>query len=460
MAFASRDPYYLAVVSEQTLGVEDGSATEALCIRCHAPAGSEEAAGAETPLSLDDLLFGDSAAANLGRDGVTCTLCHQIRDSGLGELESFTGGFSVGYERQIFGPHASPNVDPMQFFVEYTPTQADHVASSELCATCHTVIIPVVEGGQHVSDFVEQAPYLEQQASDLATTPCRACHLPATDASGAPLHMPIASYPETLSARSPFGAHTFEGANAYMLTVLSRNIAWTGSSVPASELELAAARSIAHLETAAELTVEAGAGSEVLVTVKNKTAHKLPTGYPGRRLWLHLVATDASGATVLESGGWDDEGRLVDSSGTSLEPSDDMLPHLDRIEAGDQVALWESVPAGSDGRPTYVPLDAVYYAKDNRITPEGFTSDGAYGTWIRSVGVSGDDSFAAGRDQVRFVVPPATAHVSVELVYQSIAPGRLSAMAALPTPAAVRFSQMAASVPATPVIIATAALSR
>ncbi|MEZ4447282.1 MAG: hypothetical protein R3B72_49845 [Polyangiaceae bacterium] len=72
------------------------------------------------------LVAGKSDEATLGRDGVTCSLCHQIADSGLGTTASYTGGFDVGYSRKIFGPHLGPDTEPMQFFVSYEPTYAEH----------------------------------------------------------------------------------------------------------------------------------------------------------------------------------------------------------------------------------------------------------------------------------------------------------------------------------------------
>lgn len=459
MALAARDPFYLAVLSEQLQLADDREAVEAVCLRCHAPAGSEEALQVGAHLGLDELLTGSSAPANLGRDGVTCSLCHQIAEDNLGEVESFTGGFEVGFSRQMFGPHEGPRTDPMEFFVEYTPTYSEHIGSSELCATCHTVIIPVLDGGDHVGDFVEQAPYFEWLNSSLGSTPCRSCHLPVVDSSGAPLATPIATYPESLPTREPFGVHSFEGANAYMLQVLAEDVAWTGSDVTSAELTAAAARSVRHLETAATLDVSASPsaeGHEIAVLVENQTAHKLPTGYPGRRLWLHVVAKDDAGAPVFESGAWNDEGEIVDGAGLSLEPEEGFLPHVDVVSSESQVALWESVPGDWAGAPTYVPLAAVAYVKDNRILPDGWEDDGPYTDWTHTVGVSGDPSFGPGRDQVRFDVPASAASVEVELVYQTMPPTLRQHLAKVPTPAAVRLTQMAAGVSPAPIVIARA----
>ncbi len=43
-------------------------------------------------------------------------------------------------------------------------------------------------------------------------------------------------------------------------------------------------------------------GVAVEVHVENLGGHKLPTAYPSRRAWLHIVMRDASGRVVFESG--------------------------------------------------------------------------------------------------------------------------------------------------------------
>ncbi len=56
----------------------------------------------------------------------------------------------------------------------------------------------------------------------------------------------------------------------------------------------------------------------VTVSVSNLTGHKLPTAYPSRRVWIRLIARDASGQVVFESGGFDRRGRIVDQAGRPL----------------------------------------------------------------------------------------------------------------------------------------------
>lgn len=464
MAMAARDPYYLAVVSEELDHVgNDGAARRAVeeaCIRCHAPAGSEEARGNDGHLGFGQLLTGDGPEANLGRDGVTCSLCHQIEDRDLGTPASFSGKFSVGHDRLIYGPHASPSTEPMEFFLEYTPTQSAHILESGLCATCHTVITPTTEGG----DFLEQAPFLEWQNSDhVGAASCATCHLPSADASGAPIQTPIATYPEGLPTRTRYGVHSFEGGNAYMLSILADAAEWTGAGVPASELLDAAERSRGHLATAARLEVAPlvadGADLLATVTVHNQTGHKLPTGYPGRRLWLHLRALDAGGDVVFESGAWDERGHIVGEGGV-LDGGGDLLPHRDEVGPG-EVQVWEAVPGDADGAPTHRPLAAVRYLKDDRILPTGWSASGPWAEDTAAIGADDDASFTAGRDAVTLRFPAAdVARVEIELVYQTLPPAAAAHLGRIPTPAAVKMTELVDARPPEVIVIATTGRAR
>ena len=38
------------------------------------------------------------------------------------------------------------------------------------------------------------------------------------------------------------------------------------------------------------------------VLVESQVGHKLPSGFPSRRVWLHLIVQDANGGVVFELG--------------------------------------------------------------------------------------------------------------------------------------------------------------
>jgi len=447
MGLAARDPFYLSVFAEELARDPDRrAATEALCSRCHAPAGSEELAIDGKHLTFDELTHGNSPAAVLGRGGVTCSLCHQIDPGNLDDERSFSGQFTVGYERMIFGPYRDPTTMPMELIVSYRPTHGAHIDSAELCATCHTVIVPGPYG-----DVVEQATYLEWRSSRYAADqPCQTCHVPTTDDAGRAITTVVAGFPEGLRLRAPVGRHTFVGGNAYMLNVMADAVDWLGAGVSAGELRASAQRSVEHLGGAAKVAVTRASPETFTVQVQNLTGHKLPTGYPSRRMWLHVTVA-LGGATIFESGHVDDLGQIVDATGTPLPRQ----PHRDEIAAADEVQIWEARLVDGDGEPTHRALDARRYGKDDRILPEGFAPAPIDVARLEPVAVVADPTFLPGSDTVTYRVPglASGATVIVELLYQTLAPETVDAIAATTTPASVKFVELVRARPPAPVVM-------
>ena len=88
-------------------------------------------------------------------------------------------------------------------------------------------------------------------------------------------------------------------------------------SVAALPQELAAAadRTVAHLQSRdgaiAIDRVESAAGRlDAEVSLENLGGHKLPTAYPSRRAWLHVVVRDGNKRVVFESGAVDAKGSI------------------------------------------------------------------------------------------------------------------------------------------------------
>ncbi len=451
MANAARDPYYLAVFADELArdpaGAED---TEKLCTRCHGPAGAEEL-GSSSHLTFADLTTGTSDAALLARGGVTCTLCHQISESSIEGDSGFTGGFSTDYQREIFGPYTNPMASPMMLIVNYTPTYGAHIMSASLCASCHTVIVPTSTG-----EVVEQATYLEWRASEFAADrPCQSCHVPSVDEEGRAISTPIASFPAGLAPRQPVGRHMFVGGNSYVLTLLADAIEWSGAGIAASEFLASAARDDAHLTTAARVTVPDAhrEGGTVVATVRveNLTGHKLPTGYPTRRVWLHVTAR-SGGQVVFESGAVDALGAIVDGAGKPLAAQ----PHRDVVSAPGEAQIWEATLVDAAGQPTHRTLNARRYGKDDRILPKGYAPTGNDAVRTAIVGVGADASFVPGADDVtyRFDAPAGTT-IEIELLYEALAPHIVDAIEASATPAGSKFVDLARARPVTPVQMAT-----
>ena len=251
MANASRDPFWRTVLSSEVASTPSQKALiEEKCTRCHAPmAGPAPQSPAGQVLAY---LNDDDERSWLGLDGVSCTVCHQIQEAGLGTEASFTGHFKIGAQGPIFGPHADPFAMPMQRHTGYTPTLGKHVLRSALCATCHTLDTAALnqDGTATGHRLHEQSPYREWLVSNYNdeggrigpdSKSCQACHMPTTDVDGNPIRTRIAHNPggrdfPFLRPRVPFGRHTFYGGNTFLARLLRENDEVLDMKAPRSAL--------------------------------------------------------------------------------------------------------------------------------------------------------------------------------------------------------------------------------
>lgn len=458
MANSARDPLWRAKVSaEIDTYPQLREAIETKCTRCHAPLGNAEAEYlGQTGYSLAEM-----EADPLAMDGVSCTLCHQIQPDNLGLPESYSGHFQVENVHEIYGPFANPLTQQMQNASGYTPVQAEHTSTSELCATCHTLFTAHVnDAGGLEGSFPEQTPYLEWKNSRFRDDgiECQACHMPV-----APSGIDIATMPFWHQVqRSPFSYHTMTGANAFMLGILRNNIDLLGLTATAAQFDSSIARTLHTLQNqtvalAAGYTA-AGDSLQVDVRVENLTGHKLPTGIPLRRMWLHVLVQDGTGATIFESGAWNDQGEI-----TGLD--DGYEPHHDLITDGNQVQVYETIMQDQNGDLTWTLLRAASYRKDNRIPPKGFTTSAAVYDSVRIEGgalADGDFNVDAGGEgsgadivHYRFPRPDGQPlHVTVQAVYQTLPPRVFADLSTHDTPEIQLFSNMYQAADKTPILLA------
>jgi len=391
-------------------------------------------------------------------------LCHEISAGGLGTPATFGGQFTVS-GTTIYGQYQDPVVMPMQFYVSYTPSYGAHMRQSALCATCHTVITRALDdGGIAVGPpFYEQAAFLEWQNSSYASSKtCQDCHLPTNDDDGVAISTTIARPPGTsVQTRSDFGRHLFTGANGYMVRLIGDNAEWSGTATPAAELADHAARADASVASAATIAVTRAArvgGSVVVdVTVINRAGHKFPTGYPSRRAFIHLTIKGGGGAALFESGAIDAYGRLVDGRGNLVDVDGELHPHRDLVTRDDEVQIYESVAGDAKGAPSRNVLNATTYLKDNRVLPDGWSRSGPSAAITAPVGTQDDANFGSS-DTVTYRVPAAAGALSVEveLLYQTLRPTDLDALAAGATDAGRRLFDMVAARAPLPVLVARA----
>lgn len=432
MANSSRDPYWQAGVRREVMDHPSAAAAiEAECSVCHMPMMRYEAhlAGREGQVFAHTRFAPGSRGDRLAGDGVSCSLCHQIARERLGGRESFVGRFVIdeganGF-RVAFGPYDidAGRTRVMSSSSSFRPARSEHVRQSELCATCHTLFTHTLDpSGKAVAEFPEQMPYLEWLHSEYRRTKsCQACHMPEL-----PAPAPIASV--LGQAREAVSRHNFLGGNFFMQRMLNRFRNELVVLASPQALERAAIQTIAHLEhETARLRIEDAAVRddtlEAYIRVENLAGHKLPTAYPSRRVWLHIVVRDRNKQTVFESGALAPDGS-IQGNDNDADPRR-FEPHYRVIHSPDQVQIYEAVMGDASGVPTTGLLSAMSYLKDNRLPPHGFDKAGA-GKEIAVVGdAAGDEDFTGGGDRLKLAIPvPRQAgpfEITAELYYQPIA---------------------------------------
>ena len=455
MANSARDPYFQAAVRREVMDHPEAAAEiEGECARCHMPmaaAAARQDGGSGKVFANLPVGSAEGPYADLAADGVSCSLCHQIQPEGLGREETFTARFRIAPEtppggRPVFGPFEPDEggVGIMRSATGFRPTLGEHVTSSGLCASCHTVITHSVRPGRNGPAFTEQSPFLEWRASAYGDGganehSCQDCHMPVV-AEDVPVTRVLGR------PRPEVSRHVFRGGNFFMLRMLNRYRDELGVTALPQELQLAADRTADHLRTATA-TVEIGdpviqAGRlEATVTVRNLAGHKFPTAYPSRRAWLRVTVTGAAGRLLFESGAPTPDGRVAgddhDADGSRYEP------HHTTIDSPGQVQVYQGVMADGDGAVTTGLMSAEHWVKDNRILPDGFDS-GRADDRVRPVGgAASDPDFLPGSDAVRYAVAidplagPFT--VAAELWFQPIAYRWAENLAAYGAPETRRF---------------------
>ncbi len=434
MANSSRDPYWQASVRREVLDLPVAAqAIQDECATCHMPMSRTEArfAGAEGRVfdHLPVVRDGDRSD-RLAHDGVACSMCHQITDHNLGMPESFAGGyvvspFDAARGRPIFGPFKIERglTTIMRSATGFEPTEAGHVRQSELCATCHTLITKARgPKGEVIGELPEQMPFQEWKHSAYVAEQrsCQSCHMPVVEED-----TPIAS---VLGApRKGLARHTFVGGNVFMQRMLNRYRRELGVAATAAEMDRSIEGTLANLRKAtAELSITRVARSEgrlvADVHVRNLTGHKLPTGYPSRRVWLHFAVRNRAGRVVFESGAVAPNGAIVGNDNDVDQHG--VEPHHTEITTSDQVQIYESVMSNSAGRPTTGLLTAVRFLKDNRLVPKGFNKSTA-DPWIAVVGRAVEDpDFVDAGDHMRYTIDlnwtDGPFQIDAELRFQAI----------------------------------------
>jgi hypothetical protein len=349
----------------------------------------------------------------------------------------------------------------MRAHTGYEVTYGEHMVLSSVCATCHTLTT------DHAGpDFPEQSPYLEWRNSVFSyedgltedSKSCQQCHMEDQGAMRV-AHNPNGGDFPFLIDRPEVRGHRFVGGNAFMLELMADHAEELGVLAPPAALRDTAALTRRQLQerTATIAIEEASHDGEFLgfdVVVTNLTGHKLPTGYPGRRMWIEVTVTGGDGV-FWSSGTVDAEGRL--------EGVDDAfaVPHRERVGPISRAPqVYELVAFDAEGAPTPLLTRMATRGKDNRLLPRGWRPDGPHHEETSPVAIGDDADFVGGSDRTFYSLPVAgqgeLVTVRARLLYQSVPPHWVDDLRASKTPEAATFVKLYDARSASPEVLATA----
>jgi len=462
MANSAKDPFWKAKVSHEVMVNPDHKLDlETKCTSCHAPQGHFtvllRGGGHYTMENLKQ----DS----VGLDGVSCGACHMKAEEDLEKL--FSGEANYDTSGVMFGPYPAPFAAPMNSFVGFDPVYSEHINSSGICASCHTLFTKSVdlEGDFTGESFAEQATYHEWINSDFdddgeSPQSCQSCHMPRLFEG-----IVISANYLFLDPRSPYGLHDLIGANVPMIQLMQQNKEALDIDAADEHFEETIEKILEMLqEKSLDLDLKlAGVENDTLsfdVDLKNKAGHKFPSGYPSRRLYVEFVLWSEFGEKIFHSGQMNDAYQLVDYDAA-------YEPHYDEITDESEVQVYEYVLGDVSGEVTTVLERAYVGLKDNRIPPQGFTKSHAVYDTTRILGnAEADQNFnidaageGSGTDRLTYRIAldgyRGDVFVVANVYYQAVPPRWLEEMFAYESDEINDFKQMFENADMSPTLVAT-----
>ncbi|NTW97064.1 MAG: hypothetical protein HGB28_00735, partial [Oscillochloris sp.] len=328
------------------------------------------------------------------------------------------GSVPIAFELPITPPS---NLQEQAISIEHPTAKGDFIRSSEFCGSCHDLTVPVLNHG-----MPEQRTYTEWKYSDFgpagmngaASTnqqTCQSCHAgalkqeysddAAVSLNADPTLVGWFPYAKDRNVQGGTTVHKMAGANRdlpMMMKILYPEVDLEVIGAPTnndprifpgmmSSRDLAWDRTIRNTEISMTdgVDIEIISGPtfnattnkwEVQVKVTNTSGHRIPSGYPdGRRFWISLNVTDASGASVYQSG-------FYDPTNAELR-TDETLPFTRALtstidSANNAIMVYEKVTGSCDYSDVANPFcqsspsllnGTILF--DNRIPPAGFDAD-------------------------------------------------------------------------------------
>jgi hypothetical protein len=494
MGLAGRDPIFLSQLnSESTLHknikseVNASAFVQNLCLHCHGVMGQRQFQidnGESALFTRAELSRTDSKYGALGRDGVSCEVCHHIAQDGLGDPSTFTGNFIIGPPTEVYGQFTSVATYPMTSALGVTPLSNAAITDPAMCGSCHTIVLPIYDNsGNQVEEngqpktFLEQATFPEWKNSKFSTVPCQTCHMPA-EFHGDPLNpnpelaykianiedetFPAVPFREpdadiTMAVQQPFARHQLLGINTFGLEMFKQFRREQGlygkdpylpgpvaSIISGQDTAIAESVDIATTRTATVQVLSAAKSNGILtadVLVTNLAGHSFPSGVGFRRAFVNFQVLDKAGKKLWASGDTSPDGVILGATRKPL-PTEFFSPAQQTFQTHywkgnpitnqNQVQIYEELVADPQGQLTTSFLSLDNKLKDNRLQPQGWSTAGPFAEETGPTGEAANDpdyttTNSPGSNTVRYEVP-LTGRVSdatsvrATLYYQAIPP--------------------------------------
>ena len=188
--------------------------------------------------------------------------------------------------------------------------------------------------------------------------------------------------------------------------------------------------------------------------------HKLPTGFPSRRVWLVVKVTDTANETLFHSGRYNPQGRIVNAQGEALPfewAYGPIEPHHQLITNEDHVQIYEAAMGDNEGQFTHAITKAKGWIKDNRLLPLGYRHDHPDAKYTLPVALSEDSDFIGGQDKVRYEISlpegKTASKLQVKLVYQTLGARFMRTLFQIDTPEVAAFRTMYERTDVSPVVM-------
>ena len=182
MANSARDPYWMASVRRETIDHPERDDRDRGRVHDlpHADDALRSEAGRRASAKRSRTSLPIRTSSPIGWQTMASRARCAIRspEPNLGTPESFVGGFLIDEkakpgERTVYGPFEinKGHTTIMHSSSAFRPAEGKHIRSSELCATCHTLMTKALDAqGAVIGELPEQVPYQEWLHSDYRTT--------------------------------------------------------------------------------------------------------------------------------------------------------------------------------------------------------------------------------------------------------------------------------------------------